>query len=92
MENLGQTILPFFPDLAKPLTKDEFKQLTTEGLFHVGGTQADVDAVLDQFGYNTTANYNWLDLVKRKGQQQQINVSASGWRFQNTIFFIGRVF
>ena len=88
----GSNDIAFFPDLAKPLTKDEFKQLTTEGLFHVGGTQADVDAVLDQFGYNTTANYNWLDLVKRKGQQQQINVSASGGDAKTQFFLSGGYF
>ena len=88
----GSNDIAYFPDLAKPLTKDEFKQLTTEGIFHVGGTQGDVDAVLDAFGYNTTANYNWLDLVKRKGQQQQINVSASGGDAKTQFFLSGGYF
>lgn len=88
----GSNDIAFFPDLAKPLTKDEFKQLTTEGVFHVGGTQTDLDGVLDAFGYNTTANYNWLDLVKRKGQQQQINVSASGGDNKTQFFISGGYF
>ena len=85
----GSNDIAYFPSLAKPLTKDEFKQLTTEGILHVGGTQADVDQELDQMGYNTSANYNWLDLVKRKGQQQQINVSASGGDAKTQYFLSG---
>src|SRR5678815_4346087 len=88
----GSNDIAYFPNLAKPLTKDEFKQLTTEGVLHVGGSQNDVDAILDQFGYNTTANYNWLDLVKRKGQQQQINVSASGGDAKTQFFLSGGYF
>ena len=85
----GSDDIAYFPSLAKPLTKDEFKQLTTEGVLHVGGTQADVDATLDQLGYNTSANYNWLDLVKRSGQQQQINISASGGDAKTQYFLSG---
>src|ERR1051326_2229078 len=55
----GSNDIAYFPSLAKPLTKDEFRQLTTEGILHVGGTQTDVTDILNQLGYNTTANYNW---------------------------------
>ena len=65
----GSNDIAFFPDLAKPLNKEEFRQLTTEGILNVGGAQSDVDDILNQLGYSTTANYNWLDLVKRNGQQ-----------------------
>lgn len=85
----GNNDIAYFPSLAKPLNRDEFKQLTTEGVLHVGGTQSDVDQILDQLGYNTTANYNWLDLVKRKGQQQQINISASGGDTKTQYFLSG---
>jgi TonB-linked SusC/RagA family outer membrane protein len=88
----GSNDIAYFPDLAKPLTKEEFQQLTTEGILHVGGTQADVTDILNQLGYNTTANYNWLDLVKRKGQQQQINVSASGGDEKTQFFLSGGYF
>jgi len=88
----GSNDIAYFPDLAKPLSKEEFQQLTTEGILHVGGTQADVTDILNQLGYNTTANYNWLDLVKRKGQQQQINVSASGGDEKTQFFLSGGYF
>jgi TonB-dependent starch-binding outer membrane protein SusC len=88
----GKNDIAYFPNLAKPLTKDEFKELTTEGILHVGGTQADVDDILGQLGYNSTANYTWLDLVKRKGQQQQVNLSASGGDAKTQFFVSGGYF
>lgn len=89
---VGNNDIAFFPDLARPLNKEEFGQLTTEGILNVGGTQADVDQILDIFGYNTTANYDWLDLVRRKGQQQQYNVSASGGDTKTQFFLSGGYF
>ena len=89
---LGTNDIAFLPDLSRPLNKEEFRELTTEGILNVGGTQTDVDDVLDAFGYNTTANYDWLDLVKRKGQQQQLNVSASGGDARTQFFLSGGYF
>ncbi len=88
----GKNDIAFLPDAAVPLTKDQFKELTTEGVLNVGGSQADVDDVLDQLGYNTTANYNWLDLVRRQGQQQQINASVSGGDSKTTFYLSGGYF
>jgi TonB-linked SusC/RagA family outer membrane protein len=88
----GSNDVAFFPDIARPLTKDQYKVLTTEGIRNVGGTQADVDAILGQYGYNSTANYNWLDLVRRHGAQQQVNVSASGGANGTTFFASGGYF
>ncbi len=88
----GSNDIAFFPDLAKPLNKEEFRQLTTEGVLNVGGAQSDVDDILNQLGYTTTANYNWLDLVKRNGQQQQANISASGGDTKTQFFLSGGYF
>ena len=88
----GTNDIAYFPDVAKPLNKDEYKALTTEGIKNVGGTQADIDAILSQYGYNSTANYNWLDLVRRKGLQQQVNISASGGSNGSTFFVSGGYF
>ena len=54
--------------------------------------QTDVADYLDALGYNTTANYNWLDLVKRNGQQQQINISAAGGDAKTQFFLSGGYF
>jgi TonB-linked SusC/RagA family outer membrane protein len=88
----GSNDIAYMPSIAKPLTRDELKQLTTEGIFNVGGVQDDVDFYLDALGYNSTANYNWLDLVKRRGQQQQVNVSASGGDAKTQFFVSGGYF
>lgn len=44
------------------------------------------------FGYGTDANYDWLDLVTRKGKQQQINISASGGDAKTQFFLSGGYF
>ena len=89
---IGSNDIAYFPAISKPLSRDEFKALTTEGIKNVGGTQSDVDAILGQYGYNSTANYNWLDLVSRKGLQQQVNVSASGGSAAANFFVSGGYF
>lgn len=83
----GTNDIAYQPDIAKPLNKEEFLELAEEGILNVGGTQADVDDIFGQLGLNTTTNTDWLSLLRRKGQQQQINVSASGGD-QRTQFFI----
>lgn len=88
----GTNDIAFHPVIAKPLSKEQFRELTTEGIFNVGGAQADVDFILDLLGYNTTADYNWLDLVKRSGKQQQVNVSASGGDPKTQFFLSGGFF
>jgi TonB-linked SusC/RagA family outer membrane protein len=88
----GQNDIAYFPDNAKPLTSEEFKQLTTEGILHVGGSQTDVDDILGQLNYDPNVHTDWLDLVKRKGQQQQINLSASGGDAKTQFFVSGGYF
>jgi TonB-linked SusC/RagA family outer membrane protein len=89
---LGSNDIAYFPGIATPLNKDQFRALTTEGITNAGGTQADIDGILAQYGYNSTANYNWLDLVRRKGMQQQVNVSVSGGTASSTYFLSGGYF
>jgi TonB-linked SusC/RagA family outer membrane protein len=68
----------YMPDAGKPLSKSELQELFPEGLLNAGLPQSDVDDAMNSLGFNSDANYNWLDLVSRNGQQQQLNVSASG--------------
>ncbi|MEO8172436.1 MAG: SusC/RagA family TonB-linked outer membrane protein, partial [Sediminibacterium sp.] len=89
---VGSNDIAYFPDLARPLDKEQYRALTIEGIKNVGGTQTDIDAILGQYGYNSTANYNWLDLVRRRGIQQQANISASGGSNGSTFFVSGGYF
>ena len=89
----GYADIAYKPEMGKPLNREEVKELYTEGLLNAGFPQADVDFILDNiFGYNTDANYDWLDLVTRKGQQQQVNVSASGGDAKTQFFLSGGYF
>ena len=89
----GYADIAYKPEMGKPLNREEIKELYTEGLLNAGFPQADVDFILDNFfGYNTDANYNWLDLVTRKGLQQQVNVSASGGDAKTQFFLSGGYF
>ena len=76
----------YINDISKPLSKDEYFDLTREGIVNAGGTPAQVDAILAALGYNTTYNEDWFDLVTRQGNTTTLNVSASGGD-QKTTFY-----
>ena len=89
----GQSDIAYMPNMGKPLNRDEVNVLFREGLANAGYPSGTVDFIMENFfGYNTDANYNWLDLVKRKGQQQQINISASGGDPKTQFFLSGGYF
>lgn len=85
----------FNPEMGRPLNKDELEELIAEGITNAvppNLAQAYIDFYLDAFGYNTTANYDWTDLVTRRGEQQQVNVSASGGDNKTQFFISGGYF
>ncbi|HEU4902632.1 MAG TPA: SusC/RagA family TonB-linked outer membrane protein, partial [Flavisolibacter sp.] len=52
-----------------------------------------IDLIMNNvFGYNTDANYNWLDLVTRHGLQQQVNISAAGGDPKTQFYLSGGYF
>ncbi|HYK55744.1 MAG TPA: TonB-dependent receptor plug domain-containing protein, partial [Flavisolibacter sp.] len=90
---LGSNDIAYMPDAGKPLNKDEVNALFREGIVNAGFSGSDVDFIMENFfGYNTASNYNWLDLVKRKGKQQQVNLSASGGDSKTQFFLSGGYF
>ncbi|RYY28024.1 MAG: SusC/RagA family TonB-linked outer membrane protein [Sphingobacteriaceae bacterium] len=70
----------------RPLTTDEYRTLTAEGLLNnpsyisqYGLTSSNVLQFVDEnFGTNSGVNTNWLDLVQRTAHQQQYNLSVDG--------------
>lgn len=89
----GSNDIAYQPDRGKPLNRQEVFDLYSEGLRNAGLNQATVDFYMnDVLGYNTDANYNWLDLVTRKGLQQQLNVSASGGDPKTQFYISGGYF
>ena len=89
----GSNDIAYLPEMGKPLNRAEVNELFREGLGNAGFPGSTVDIIMNQvFGYNTEANYNWLDLVTRKGQQQQVNLSASGGDAKTQFFLSGGYF
>jgi TonB-linked SusC/RagA family outer membrane protein len=80
------------PDNARFLNADEYLALLKEGVVNAGGTQADVDFFAQLFGEGSGVNTNWLDVITRRGQQQQYNLSASGGDTKNQFYVSGGYF
>jgi TonB-linked SusC/RagA family outer membrane protein len=89
---IGTNDIAYFPDVATPLDREQLRSLTVEGMTNANMSQAAQDATLAQYGYNSTANYNWLDLVRRTGAQQTANISISGGSANSTYYLSGGYF
>lgn len=85
----GSSKISFLNDLAKPLTKSQYTQLTTDGLFNAGADTPTANFYLDAFGANNGFNTDWLNEVTRHGISQQYNVSASGGDSRTTFYLSG---
>jgi TonB-dependent starch-binding outer membrane protein SusC len=89
---MGFTELANLPDAGKPLNAAEWQELTREGLVNAGATQAQIDNIMNGYGANTDVDIDWLDLVTRRGDQQQANISASGGNDKTTYYLSGGYF
>ena len=88
----GFTELANYPDAGKPLNASQWLELTKEGLVNVGATQAQIDNIMNGYGANTGVNTDWLSLVTRRGDQQQLNLSATGGNEKTTFYLSGGYF
>jgi TonB-linked SusC/RagA family outer membrane protein len=73
------------PEAGRPLTTDEYRTLSAEGLLNspkavadYGLTPANVFKFVDDNFTGSGINTNWVDVVTRTGQQRQYNLSAEG--------------
>lgn len=82
----GQTALANYPDNGKVLNAKQWLDLTREGLVNVGASQTQIDNIMNGYGVNSGVDTDWLDLVTRQGDQQQLNVSASGGNERTTYY------
>lgn len=89
---VGFTGVANIPDAARPLTSDEWMSLFEEGLRNSGAAQTFIDQQTAFYGKGNGVNTNWLDIIQRRGQQQQYNVSASGGEGKTTFFVSGGYF
>lgn len=84
--DFGFSNLAYVNDLSKPLTRDEYFDLTREGLINAGATQAQVTSILNTLGFSNTANEDWVDLVTRQGTTQNVTASVSGGDAKTTFY------
>ncbi len=89
---VGTNTIADLPDNARYLTSDEWIMLFEEGLVNAGLSPAVADAIATSYGKGSGINTDWLDLVTRRGNQQQYNVSASGGDTKNQFYFSGGYF
>jgi len=90
---IGSNDVAFFPSAGKPLNREEVNELYREGLANLGLPQSFIDQYMNEvFAYNTDANYDWVDLVTRRGKQRQVNLSASGGDQKTQFFLSGGLF
>jgi TonB-dependent starch-binding outer membrane protein SusC len=82
----GLSNIAFLNDLGKPLNRQEYFDLTREGLINAGATTAQQNATLTALGYNNNYDENWFDRVTRQGQFSSFNVSASGGEGKTTFY------
>jgi TonB-dependent starch-binding outer membrane protein SusC len=82
----GQSQLGYLNDLSRPLNREQYFDLTIEGLKNAGATQAQMDAILASLGYNNTYNEDWMSLVTRNGAYENVTASVSGGD-QKTTFY-----
>lgn len=84
---VGGTGTIALPDAGQPLNAYQFSTLFVEGLRNAGTyTQAQIDGLVDSYGFNSGKVANWQDLIHRNGRQQQYNVSVRGGNDNTKIF------
>ena len=89
---LGYSDIANLPDKARPLNAAEWLELTREGLVNSGATQTTIDNTMAGYGATSGVDVNWFDLLTRRGEQQQVNVSISGGNERTTYYVSGGMF
>ncbi|MCG7860085.1 hypothetical protein MD537_24100, partial [Flavihumibacter sediminis] len=71
----GTSDIAYQNEKYKPLNASQYFDLTREGLINFGIAPANVDGVMTaNFGFGNGVDFNWLDNVTRRADQQQVNL------------------
>jgi len=89
---VGNNTLGDIPAAAKPLNSADWAMLFKESYLNAGGSAANADIALANYGYGTGVDINWKDQVSRSGAQQQFNFSAQGGDAKTTFYVSGGFF
>ena len=89
---IGQSDMAYFNEKYRPLNAQEFFTISAEGYANAGQTPTQVANTLAGLGMGNGVDFNWFDAVRRKGNQQQYNLSAEGGNERTTFFVSGGYF
>lgn len=91
---IGQNDIAYYNNRYRPLNAAEYFELTREGLINANlATPANVNQVMTaNFGFGNGVDFDWLNAVTRKANQQQVNLSASGGNDRTTFNLSGGYF
>lgn len=89
---VGTNTMADRPEGARFLNAQEWLTLLEEGIKNAGGDQSDVDFLTEYYGKGSGVDTDWLDLVTRRGKQQQYTLSASGGDAKNQFYISGGYF
>ncbi len=87
----------YTPDKNRPMTTAENRTVLAEALINAEYAADTTEAgqlINDptNFGFNNNVNTNWLDVVTRRGTQQQYNISLSGGTDKTQFYASGGYF
>jgi len=82
----GISDIAYQSDLSKPLDRQQYLNLTKEGLVNAGASDDQITSILDNLGASSNTDVNWRDLVTRTADFTNLNFSASGGD-QKTTFY-----
>ena len=82
----GMSDIAFQSNLSKPLDRQQFLDLTKEGLVNAGASDNQSASILNSLGANSNTNVNWRDVVSRNANFTNLNFSATGGD-QKTTFY-----
>lgn len=82
----GISDVAFQSNLSKPLNRNQYLDLSREGLINAGASDAQVASILENLGANNNNNVDWRDLVTRKADFTNLNFSASGGNPKTTFY------
>jgi len=80
------------PANSRPADATEWLTLAREGMVNGGYSAATVTSTLHTYGDTSNINTDWFSLITRTGQQEQVNLSASGGNEKTTFFASGGYF
>jgi TonB-linked SusC/RagA family outer membrane protein len=92
---LGQNSYAYQNKNNRPMTADQYFDLTRTGLINAGYATdtASANAIMtSDFDYGNGVNTNWLNVVSQKGGQEQYNLSLSGGTDKTSVYASGGYF